>query len=77
MQSINNDLTTKYLNLGGPIYGDCTLINEGIDTGFIVLSVISNTIIARAIFFATADNFPKGDQLTVTFARFKLDIDLQ
>ena len=64
--AIDNNLTTKYLNFGGPTCADCSLTTEGIDTGFIVLPAISNATVARAIIFATANDLAARDPLTVT-----------
>ena len=66
INAIDNNLTTKYLNFGGPACPTCQGTTEGIDTGYIIVPLISNTTIARAILFATADDFFERDPLRVT-----------
>ena len=66
MNAIDNELTTKYLNFGESVCLNCTPSLEGIDTGYIVLPAISNKTIARAILFASANDFPERDPLTIT-----------
>ncbi|CAF3636555.1 unnamed protein product [Rotaria sp. Silwood1] len=57
--AIDGSTTTKYLNFG-------TLSNPGINTGFYVIPKISNASIACSILFATANDFPQRDPITVT-----------
>ena len=57
--AIDSNVNTKYLNFGGGS-------SSGIDSGFYVIPTISSTSIARALLFATANDVPDRDPLTVT-----------
>lgn len=64
--AIDHNITTKYLNCG---FRGCTggsLDSPGVGTGYIVVPAISNATIARALLFATANDRPNRDPLTVT-----------
>ena len=66
INAIDNNLTTKYLNFGARACLTCGTTDAGTNTGYIIQPLISNTTIARAILFATADDFFERDPLTVT-----------
>jgi hypothetical protein len=56
---IDNDTNTKYLNFGNESV-------SGIDTGFYITPNVSNTSVACALLFATGNDAPNRDPITVT-----------
>ena len=64
--AIDNNISTKYYNYENTQPSPCTSSQPGINTGFFVLPSISNTTVARALFFATANDRPERDPFTVT-----------
>ena len=63
--AIDYNTATKYYNYGNNLCGNFT-VPPGICTGFIVTPSISNCTVARALLFATADDRPNRDPITVT-----------
>jgi hypothetical protein len=57
--AIDGSVSTKYLNFGS---GG----SDGINTGFYVTTTTSSTTIARALHFATGNDAPNRDPITVT-----------
>lgn len=66
VQGIDGLLTTKYVNFG--LNGSLSYYRPqpGVNTGFYVTPTISSRSIARALLFATANDLPQRDPLTVT-----------
>ena len=65
-QAIDNNVNTKYLNFGSTGWFGVTASAPGVGTGFYVTPTIRNASIAIALRFATADDEPDRDPLTVT-----------
>ncbi|CAF1529819.1 unnamed protein product [Rotaria sp. Silwood1] len=65
-QAIDNSTSTKYFNFGGT--GDYNVVASvpGVGTGFYVIPAISNASIAISLLFATANDSPNRDPITVT-----------
>ncbi|CAF3738117.1 unnamed protein product [Rotaria sp. Silwood1] len=63
---IDGLLSTKYLNFGLQSTDGAVLNNPGVNTGFFVTPTISTASVAVALLFATANDFPNRDPLTVT-----------
>lgn len=64
--AIDGNLNTKYLNFGFQGIMGAVLNEPGINTGFYVIPTISNATIATALLFATANDFPSRDPITIT-----------
>ncbi len=64
--AIDGLLTTKYLNYGNNGSNGVTIVQPGINTGFYVTPNISTASIACALLFATGNDAPNRDPLTVT-----------
>ncbi|CAF1515991.1 unnamed protein product [Rotaria sordida] len=64
--AIDGLLNTKCLNFGVQDNDGFMLYNPGVNTFFFVTPTISNASVAVALLFATADEFPYRDPLTVT-----------
>ena len=65
-KAIDNNVTTKYLNFGSTGWFSVTAPAPGVDTGFYVTPIINNASVAIALRFATADDQPDRDPLSVT-----------
>ncbi|CAF2695067.1 unnamed protein product [Rotaria sp. Silwood2] len=65
-KAIDGFLSTKYLNFGNNGAPENIRNNSGANTGFFVVPSISNASVAVAIRFATANDFPNRDPITVT-----------
>ena len=65
-KAIDGSLGTKYLNFGFQGYNGAVLLNPGVGTGFYVTPTISNTSVATSLLFATANDHPDRDPLTIT-----------
>ena len=65
-RAIDNSTNSKYLNFGGKDCSGCTAYQSGLGTGFLVIPSLSNTTIARGLRFATANDSPERNPLTVT-----------
>ncbi|CAF1113397.1 unnamed protein product [Rotaria sordida] len=65
-KAIDGLLSTKYLNFGAQGSSGAVLNDPGVNTGFFVTPTISNASVAVALLFATANDFPNRDPLTVT-----------
>ncbi len=65
-QAMDDSLTTKYLNTGQLGGYNKSVNGPGIGTGFLVIPSISNSTIACGLLFATADDDPNRDPITVT-----------
>ena len=65
-QAIDDSVGTKYLNYGG--IGGHSIINNapGVDTGYYVTPAISNASVAVGVCFATANDAPNRDPITIT-----------
>ncbi|CAF1371552.1 unnamed protein product, partial [Rotaria sordida] len=63
--AIDNSTSTKYLNYGVNT-GGITVYQPGINTGFYVSPVSSTASIAFGLLFATANDVPDRDPITVT-----------
>jgi hypothetical protein len=59
-------LSTKYLNFGYQGTNGAVLVNPGVGTGFYVTPNISNASVAISLLFATANDYPNRDPITVT-----------
>lgn len=64
--AIDGDVNTKYLNFGFQGIMGAVLNEPGVNTGFYVTPTISSATIASALRFATANDFPTRDPITVT-----------
>ena len=64
--AMDNSTTTKYLNFGLTGGPGAVVYGPGIGTGFIVTPSISSSTLARGLLFATANDVPNRDPLTVT-----------
>ncbi len=64
--AIDGILTTKYLNFGNNGSGGVIMPQPGINTGFYVTPSISNASIACGLLFATGNDSPPRDPITVT-----------
>ncbi|CAF4086126.1 unnamed protein product [Rotaria sordida] len=64
--AIDGSLSTKYLNAGDSKPGCSGSSVSGINTGFYVTPTISNASVAIGLLFATAEDFPNRDPITVT-----------
>ncbi|UJR12735.1 hypothetical protein I4U23_016909 [Adineta vaga] len=64
--AIDRNLTTKYLNFGITGCSGCSVNGPGIGTGFFVTPSISNATVAIGIIFATGNDDPERDPLTIT-----------
>ena len=65
-KAIDGNLSTKYLNYGYRGSSANHSYNPGAGTGFYVIPTISNASVATAIRFATANDDPDRDPLTIT-----------
>lgn len=65
-KAIDGNPSTKYLNFGFQGITGAVLNGPGVNTGFYVIPTISNATIATALLFATANDFPSRDPITVT-----------
>jgi hypothetical protein len=65
LYAIDNSTSTKYLN-NGVNAGGLTAYQPGLNTGFYVSPVFSTASIALALLFATANDVPDRDPITVT-----------
>ncbi|CAF1391110.1 unnamed protein product [Adineta steineri] len=65
-EAIDNLTSTKYLNFGSTGGFNIEAPAPGVDTGFYVTPTISNNSIATALLFATANDSPNRDPITVT-----------
>ncbi|CAF3940360.1 unnamed protein product [Rotaria sordida] len=65
-KAIDGLLSTKYLNFGVRGSAGAILNGPGVNTGFFVTPTISTASVAVALLFATANDFPNRDPLTVT-----------
>ena len=65
-KAIDNNVATKYLNFGSTGNFGVTAPAPGVGTGFYVTPNISNASVAVALRFATANDEPDRDPLTVT-----------
>lgn len=65
-QAMDDNVNTKYVNNG--INGSFTanLLNPGANTGFFVIPSVSNASLAVAVRFATANDYPNRDPITIT-----------
>jgi hypothetical protein len=63
--AIDNSSSTKYLNYGINV-GGLTAYQPGLNTGFYVSPVSSSASIAIVLLFATANDVPDRDPITVT-----------
>lgn len=72
-KAICNLTSTKYLNLGGN--GDAFVVAtaSGVGTGFYVTPTISDSSIATSLLFATGNDAPNRDPITVTLEGSNLD----
>jgi hypothetical protein len=75
--AIDSNTLTKYLNFGGTDCSGCTVYQPGIGTGYFVTPSISNATVARALFFATANDSPNRDPITVTLEGSNATTDAQ
>ena len=66
LSAIDANTSTKYLNFGYKGCPRCIVYGPGIGTGFFVTPSISNATIARALLFATGNDSPNRDPITVT-----------
>ncbi|CAF1129246.1 unnamed protein product [Rotaria sordida] len=64
--AIDGSTSTKYLNYGSLSSSCSSSSPAGIDTGFYITPAISNTTIALGLLFATANDSPDRDPITVT-----------
>ncbi|CAF3125129.1 unnamed protein product [Rotaria sp. Silwood2] len=64
--AIDGSLSTKYLNFGSSSSGCSGSSPAGINTGFYVTPTRSNASIAVGLLFATANDSPNRDPITVT-----------
>ncbi|CAF2972703.1 unnamed protein product [Rotaria sp. Silwood2] len=64
--AIDGSLSTKYLNFGSSSAGCSGSSPAGINTGFYVTPTRSNASIAFGLLFATANDSPNRDPITVT-----------
>lgn len=64
--AIDRVLSTKYFNFGGTSIAGNVALNPGANSGFYVTPAISNASIATALLFATANDLPSRDPITVT-----------
>ena len=65
-KAIDGSVNTKYLNFGFQGSPGATLSHPGAGTGFYVTPAISNATVAIALLFATANDFPDRDPISVT-----------
>ncbi|CAF3891320.1 unnamed protein product [Adineta steineri] len=65
-EAIDNLTSTKYLNFGSTGGFGIEAPAPGVDTGFYVTPTISDNSIATALLFATANDSPNRDPITVT-----------
>lgn len=65
-QAIDNSTSTKYINLGSNGAAGVRMPYPDVDTSFYVTPSISNTSIAVALRFATGNDNPDRDPITVT-----------
>jgi hypothetical protein len=72
-EAIDNLTSTKYLNFGGT--GDFYVVAPapGVGTGFYVTPIISNSSIATSLLFATGNDVPNRDPITVTLEGSNVD----
>ena len=64
--AFDNNVSTKYLNFGGTGHSGGNLFQPGVGSGFYVTPSISNASVATGLLFATANDVPNRDPLTVT-----------
>jgi len=64
-QAIDNNLNTKYLNYGTTSVMNSLMTDPGKDSGFYVTPNVGASL-ANGILFATANDFPGRDPLTIT-----------
>jgi hypothetical protein len=64
--AIDNDTSTKYYNYWVNGCSGCPTNQPGVNSGFFVLPSISNATVARALLFATGNDCPERDPITVT-----------
>jgi hypothetical protein len=65
--AMDNSTSTKYLNFGVKNCSLCTGYQGGLGTGFLVIPTLSNATVACGLRFATANDNPGRDPITVTF----------
>lgn len=65
-KAIDSDVTTKYLNYGTTSVMNANMSQPGANTGFYVTPTISNATVANGVLFATGDDYPDRDPLTIT-----------
>jgi hypothetical protein len=64
--AMDDSLTTKYYNTGARGNSNTQEEGPGIGTGFIVIPTVSNSTVACGLHFATAEDVPDRDPITVT-----------
>lgn len=64
--TLDNDLTTKYLNYGTNGSMNAWQYQPGKNTGFYVSPTISNASVANGLIFGTGNDYPERDPLTLT-----------
>jgi len=72
-EGIDNDTSTKYLNFGVTGGFGIEAPAPGVGTGFYVTPAISNASVAIGILFATANDSPTRDPITITLEGCNVD----
>jgi hypothetical protein len=64
--AIDNNVTTKYVNFGSGGCIGCPPALYGVNTGFFIVPSSGSVTVARGLRFATGDDAPNRDPITVT-----------
>ncbi len=64
--AIDGLTSTKYFNFGRPSGQTSTISQPGVGSGFYVTPAISNSSVANGLCFATGNDMPNRDPITIT-----------
>jgi hypothetical protein len=64
--AVDNNTLTKYVNFGNDGCFVCTVAQPGQNTGFFIIPPTMNYTVAHGLLFATGNDAPNRDPLTVT-----------
>jgi hypothetical protein len=65
-KAIDNRTNTKYLNYGTNGTMNLMMTQPGANTGFYVTPTLTSTSVTNGLLFATGDDYPQRDPITVT-----------